>query len=65
MTTLSIPEMSCSHCKASVEKAIKSVDPTAVLDFDMVARTVAVQSDAITDAMRAALKTVGYEATAA
>lgn len=63
MTTLSIPEMSCSHCKASVEKAIKSVDPTAVLDFDMVARTVTVQSDAVMDTMRAALKTVGYETT--
>lgn len=64
MTTLSIPDMSCGHCKATVEKAIKAIDPAATLDFDMTARTVAVQSAAATDAMRAALMTAGYEATA-
>ena len=62
MTTLSIPDMSCGHCKAIVEKAIKTIDPAATLEFDMPARTVAVQSAAATDAMRAALKTAGYEA---
>lgn len=65
MTTLSIPDMSCGHCKATVEKTIKAIDPTATLDFDMAARTVVVQSAAGTDAMRAALKTAGYDATAA
>ncbi len=62
MTTLSITDMSCGHCKAIVEKAIKAIDPAATLEFDMPARTVAVQSVAATDAMRAALKTAGYEA---
>ena len=65
MTKLSIPEMSCGHCKATVEKTIKSLDAAAVLDFDMPARTVAVQSAAALDVMRAALKAAGYEATAA
>ena len=62
MTTLSIPDMSCGHCKAIVEKAIKAIDPAATLEFDMPARTVAVQSAAATDAMRAALMTAGYKA---
>lgn len=65
MTNLSIPEMSCGHCKATVEKTIKAIDPTAILDFDMTARTVAVKTATSMDAMRAALKTAGYEATAA
>ena len=63
MTNLSIPEMSCGHCKATVEKTIKLLDPTATLDFNMPARTVAVQTAAALDAMRAALLAAGYEAT--
>lgn len=64
MTTLSIPDMSCGHCKATVEKTIKAIDPAATLDFDMAARTVAIHSSATLDEMRAALKTAGYEARA-
>lgn len=65
MTTLSIPEMSCGHCRASVEQAIKSVDPAAALNFDMTARTVAVQSTAALPALQAALSQAGYETIAA
>ena len=65
MTKLSIPDMSCGHCKATVEKTLKTLDPDASLDFDMPARTVAVQSTAAVDAMRTALKAAGYEAAAA
>ena len=65
MTKLSIPDMSCGHCKATVEKTLKALDPAASLHFDMPARTVAVQSTAAVDAMRTALKAAGYEATAA
>ncbi len=65
MTKLSIPDMSCAHCKATVEKTIKSLDPAAGLDFDMIARTVMVQTIAATQAVQDALKAQGYEATAA
>jgi len=64
MTTLSIPEMSCGHCKAAIEKTIAAIDPAAVLAFDLPARTVDVQSAAGLDALRVALKSAGYEATA-
>lgn len=65
MTTLSIPDMSCGHCKATIEKTIKGLDPAASLDFDMTSRTVAVKSAAALDAIRAALKSAGYDATPA
>lgn len=57
--------MSCNHCKATVEQAITALDPAAVLQFDMAARTVAVTSAAALEAMKTALKAAGYEATAA
>ena len=63
MTKLLIPEMSCGHCKATVEKTIKSLDPAAALDFDMIARTVTVDSTAALPALQAALSQAGYETT--
>lgn len=63
MTKLSIPDMSCGHCKASVEKAIKSLDPSATLDFDMAGRVVSITSAAQISAMHEALRAAGYVAT--
>ncbi len=60
MTKLSIPDMSCGHCKAAVNATIKSVDPDAKLDFDMTARTVSVQSITSTSVLLAHLETAGY-----
>lgn len=62
MTKLSVPEMSCGHCKAAVEKAVASVDDFADLEFDMEARTVDIDSDIDATGLIAALKTEGYEA---
>lgn len=63
MTTLLIPEMTCGHCKATVEKTIKSLDPAATLDFDMTARSVTLSSTAALPALQAALSQAGYETT--
>lgn len=64
MLKLSVPEMSCGHCKAAVEKAVASIDAQAGVDFDLQARTVQVTSAASADSLIAALKAEGYEATA-
>ena len=44
MTILSIPEMSCGHCKASVEKAVASVDPAAKVAVDLTTRRADISS---------------------
>ena len=64
MTKLLIPEMSCGHCKATVEKTIKALDPSATLEFDMQARKVSVETRAALDAVQSALAAAGYEARA-
>lgn len=63
MTRLSVPDMTCGHCKASVEKAIASVDPAASVDVDLASRQVSLTSGAEIGKLLAALKTAGYEAT--
>lgn len=64
MTRFNVPEMSCNHCKASIEKAIKGVDAAAEIDVDLDAKTVAVESRITEAALVDAIKDAGYEAIA-
>jgi len=63
MTTLNVPEMTCGHCKATVEKAVAGVDASASIDVDLDNRTVNIKSTLDDAALIAALKAEGYEAT--
>ncbi len=65
MTKLNIPDMTCGHCKAAVEKAVASVDADAKVAVDLDTRTVEIDSSADMGAILAALKEEGYEATQA
>jgi copper chaperone len=65
MITLEIPEMSCGHCKATVEKALASVDPAAAVTIDLPGRRASVQTGAPTAALIAALDAAGFAAHAA
>ncbi len=65
MTKLNIPDMTCGHCKAAVEKAVASVDADAKVAVDLDTRTVEIDSSADLAAIMAALKEEGYEATQA
>ncbi len=58
MTRLSVPDMSCGHCKASVEAALAGVADS--VSVDLAAREVTARGDAA--AMIAALAKVGFPA---
>lgn len=60
MIHLRVPDMSCGHCAATIEKAITSLDPAARVTFDMDARTISVETDQSLEAIGAALKEAGY-----
>lgn len=62
MKTLHIPDMSCGHCKATVEETIKTLDPDAQIKFDMDARQIELDSQVETANVQAALSEVGYPA---
>ena len=47
MTTLSVPDMNCGHCKASVEAALAPLGRQIVVD--LAKRTVTLDSAAQTD----------------
>ncbi len=60
MTTLHIPDMSCGHCKATIETAIKALDSSAQLSFNMETRHVQISSQVQTETLIAALAKAGY-----
>lgn len=63
MTLISIPDMTCGHCKASVEQAIHRLDAGAQIDIDLSSRTARVESH-LTDAqILHALGEIGFPAT--
>lgn len=63
MTTLSVPDMSCGHCKASVTQALGSVAGTSAIEVDLTSRQVHLTSTAPDAALLAALNEVGFPAT--
>lgn len=63
MTNFSVPGMSCAHCTAAVEKAIKAIDPTATVSCELPTRTVSVESILSDRAVSEAIRGAGYEVT--
>ena len=65
MTRLSVPDMSCGHCKASVEAALAAVPDAGTVRVDLASRTVEVDGPAAIPALVSALDAAGYPASAA
>ena len=65
MITLNVPDMSCSHCKATVEQAVAGVDASARVAVDLSTRRVEITSALAPATLMGALKAAGYPATAA
>lgn len=62
MIKLSIPDMSCGHCAGVITKAVKDLDPAAVVEFDMAARTASLTTTADPAEVYDALASAGYPA---
>ena len=65
MTTLSVPDMSCNHCKATVEAALCAVPEAGAVTVDLTNRKVEVTGPAPAAALIQALDKAGYPATLA
>lgn len=65
MATFHIPDMSCGHCKATIENTVLAINPEAKIEFDMEARQIKLDGLAETANVQAALAAVGYPATPA
>ena len=64
--TLAVPEISCDHCKTTIEGALGQLDGVTRAEVVVDAKTVTVSfDDAATDveAIRAAIENEGYDVT--
>jgi copper chaperone len=61
MLKLKLPDMSCGHCAATIEKATRSVDPAAQVDVDLTRKVATIATTAPADRMCSAIRTSGYD----
>jgi len=62
MHRYNVPTMTCGHCAATIEKAVKGVDPQATFSVDLVAKEVTVRSNVEEARVAEAIRAAGYEA---
>lgn len=65
MTKFEVPDMSCGHCTATIKKAVRAVDASADLDFDLDAHSVKVTSTLDDATLAGIMEKEGYPATVA
>ncbi|QIE47737.1 heavy-metal-associated domain-containing protein (plasmid) [Pseudohalocynthiibacter aestuariivivens] len=65
MTRFDVPDMSCGHCTATIEKAIKAIDPAAKVVCNTGTRKVDVESILSEYALSEAIRNAGYDVKAA
>lgn len=59
-TTYSVPEISCGHCKSTIESAVADLDGIDSVDVDIDAKTVTVEGGN-DEAIIAAIEDAGYD----
>jgi copper chaperone len=60
MYDFQVSDMTCSHCVATVEKAVKSVDNAAKVDIDLGTSAVRIESDKPVQHFAKAIEEAGY-----
>jgi copper chaperone len=63
MTRLSVPDMTCGHCKSVVEAALGAVPQAGAVAVNLTTRQVEVAGPAPVQALVAALASAGYPAS--
>jgi len=58
-----VPDMSCAHCTAAIDKALKAADPVAGIATDLDAKTVSLTTSLDAATVQAALQRAGFTAT--
>lgn len=63
MLTLSIPAISCGHCARAITDTVLELDPGAVVQVDVAAKTAVIDTRAERTAVLGKLAEEGYPAT--
>jgi copper chaperone CopZ len=59
--TYSVPDITCDHCKRSIEAEVGKVGDVDQVSVDIAKKTVRVEGSATDEAIRAAIEEAGYD----
>lgn len=62
MIELTLPDMTCGHCVATVQRTVQQLDPQARVEVDLAVHRVRIDSRASEEQLRLALEEEGYPA---
>ena len=62
--TYNVPDISCEHCKRSIEGEVSQLEGVASVDVDVQAKTVTVTGELDEQAILNAIDEAGYEVAA-
>lgn len=62
MTKLAIPDMSCGHCRASIEAALRPLPGVTAIAFDAEQRTATIEGSAPVGLLLKTLDEIGFPA---
>lgn len=60
MIELTINDMTCGGCVASITRVVKGLDPSATVDADVASKRVRIDSTINSEAVFAAISTAGF-----
>jgi copper chaperone len=60
MIELTVQDMTCGHCAATIAGAVKALDPAATCDVDLAAKRVRIESAFSAERFRAAIERAGF-----
>ncbi len=63
MIELTVQDMTCGHCAATITGAVKALDPQATCEVDLPAKRVRVASMHSAERVRAAIERAGFTPT--
>jgi len=61
MATITVPDISCDHCKSAIEGEVGQVPGVTLVEVDVDAKTVHTEGTAADEAVRSAIEAAGYE----
>lgn len=60
MLKLKVPDMTCGHCVATVEKAVRGIDASASVRTDLSQKLVSIETTAPAQSVSEAVRKAGY-----
>lgn len=60
MLIFNVEDMTCSHCASAIGKAVKEIEPQAIVEVDLAAKTVRVDGISSAEEIKQAISAAGF-----